>query len=65
VLAARNGDKQSVTRRDSLRKRIGSAEAAAIDRDLESWRAKSADRLINDPRAAGEAWKSRAGGAAG
>lgn len=58
-LAARNGDQQAAKRRDVVRKRLTAAEVSAIDGSLADWQARPQERLQNDVRAAGEAWKFR------
>jgi localization factor PodJL len=57
ALAAQAGDQEAARRRDMLRPRLAAAELQAADREVQSWRATPVDTLINDPRAAGEAWK--------
>lgn len=60
ALAARQGDTEAVRRRDELEKSMQPADLAAGRRAIDTWRPKEANRLANDPLAAGEAWKSRA-----
>lgn len=59
-LAAARGDKQAATRRNALRSKLGPAELASAERKLRSWRQTPVELLVNDPRAAGQAWASRA-----
>lgn len=60
-LSARAGDAQAAKRKALVRTKIDAGDAAKIDEEVEAWRARSSSRLINDARAAGEAWKVRAG----
>ena len=60
ALAAKQGDAEAIRRRDDLDKTMQPDELAASRRSIDSWRPKEANRLANDPLAAGEAWKSRA-----
>ncbi len=59
-LAARSGDEEASRRRESLRQKLLPQEIAQIEAELANWRPKSADQAVNDPRLAGESWKSRA-----
>ena len=59
-LAARAGDAEASKRRDAVRAKLTPAEQRDADAQIEAWRGKVADNSINDPRVAGEAWKSRA-----
>lgn len=59
TLAARSGDDEAARRREALRQKLQPQEAAAIEAEAASWRPKSADQSTNDPRMAGEIWKSR------
>ena len=58
-LAARTGDKEAARRRDAVRMKLEEAEVAAADAAVNAWRAQAVDSQVNEPRAAGEAWKSR------
>jgi len=63
-LAALSGDKESARRRDLIKGKLGPAEVAEGEKLVREFKAKPTDKLANDPRAAGEAWKSRAAEAA-
>ena len=58
-LAARGGDKDAGRRRDQVRMKIDESEIAALEQAVEAWRASPVDSTVNDPRVAGETWKSR------
>lgn len=60
ALAARTGDKEAVRRRNLVKERLGAVALAEADLEIEAWAAMPADRLANDARAAGQAWKRRA-----
>ena len=60
-LSARAGDAQALKRKALVRTKIDAGDATKIDEEVEAWRARPSSRLINDARAAGEAWKVRAG----
>lgn len=59
ALAARGGDAQAVKKLQQARARLAPDEAQRIDDNLATWRVRFADRLANDPVAAGEDWKTR------
>lgn len=59
-LAAKAGDDEASRRRDSLKSKLMPQEVQEIEAELASWRAKTIDNAVNDPRVAGEAWKQRA-----
>lgn len=59
-LAARAGDDEASRRRESLRQKMQPQEVAEVEAEIAKWRPKSSDQALNDPRVAGEAWKSRA-----
>jgi localization factor PodJL len=59
AISARSGDTETARRRDYIKSVIGANAVAAADAKIASWRAEPADPLVNDARAAGEAWKSR------
>ncbi|MBU2583669.1 MAG: sel1 repeat family protein [Alphaproteobacteria bacterium] len=61
-LAAAKGDTQAKTRRDAVRAMLSPGELETVERQVEGFRAKMADRLVNDARVAGEDWKKRADG---
>ena len=60
ALAARQGDGEAQRRVDELGRTMQPAELQAAKAVVANWRPKTANRLANDPLAAGEAWKSRA-----
>jgi localization factor PodJL len=57
ALAARDGDKDALRRRDILRGKLTAEEIGAAEQLVANWKPVPADRMINDPRVAGEAWK--------
>lgn len=59
TLAARSGDKEAVRRRDLLKSKMDAQSLAAADRAAKSWQPQVPDKMANDARAAGEAWKTR------
>jgi localization factor PodJL len=59
-LAARGGDREAVRRRDALKARLSPDELQDAVAAVAAWRAKPVDLVINDVRAASDAWKSRA-----
>lgn len=61
-LAAGNGDTQAKTRRDAVRAMLSNSGLEAAERQVQGFRPKTADRLVNDARVAGEDWKKRADG---
>ena len=60
ALAARGGDKEAARRRDLLMAKLEPEQLKAGEDAIASWRARPADRMANDARAAGDAWKQRA-----
>ena len=64
ALAARSGDKEALRRRELVKERLSPATTKAVEADVAAWRAVASDQLVNDARAAGEAWKGRAAGSA-
>ena len=58
ALAARNGDKDAVRRRDILRGKLTAEEIVAAEQMIAGWKPVPSDRTINDARTAGEAWKN-------
>ena len=58
ALAARNGDKDAVRRRDILRGKLTAEEIVAAEQMIAAWKPVPSDRTINDARTAGEAWKN-------
>ncbi len=59
TLAARSGDDEAARRRETLRAKLQPQETAEVDAELQKWRPRSADQAVNDPRMAGEGWKTR------
>ncbi len=60
ALAARNGDKEAIRRRDLIKAKLEPEQRAATEAAVAAWRQRVVDRVANDPRAAGEAWKRAA-----
>lgn len=60
-LAARSGDKEATRRRDLLTAKLDEQQVAAGNAAVAAWRPRPVDRMANDPRAAGDAWKRTAG----
>lgn len=58
-IAARAGDEEAARRRETLRKQLLPKEVVEVETEVASWRPKAADQNLNDPRLAGEAWKTR------
>lgn len=63
-IAAAAGDADSVKRRDVIKAKLSKEQLRAVDAEIATWRPLAADPTGNDPRAAGELWKRRAGGQA-
>ena len=59
TVAARSGDKEAVRRRDLMKSKMDTAGLAAADHLAKTWQAMVPEKLANDPRFAGEAWKAR------
>lgn len=57
-LAAKSGDKEAIRRRDILQGKLTAEQLAKADSLIGTWKAQPADQKVNDPRKAGEAWKS-------
>lgn len=57
-LAARGGDKEAVRRRDILKGKLTAEELSAAEKMVSTFKAKPWDKMANDARAAGEAWKN-------
>jgi len=60
-LAASGGDTDAVRRRDILRGKLTVAEMSEAEVLIATWRPTPPDPVVNDARAAGEAWKKSAG----
>lgn len=61
VLAANAGDREAIRRRDGLRGKLDAIAVKEAEDAVADWRPKPADRMANDARVAGEAWKRRTG----
>lgn len=61
ILAANSGDREAVRRRDAIKAKLDAIAVKEAEDAVAEWRAKASDRMANDPRAAGEAWKRRTG----
>jgi localization factor PodJL len=59
ILASKAGDKESIRRRDALKKQMEPADYAAAEQQAKVWQAQPQDKLANDARFAGELWKAR------
>jgi localization factor PodJL len=58
VLAAKGGDKEAIRRRDILQGKLTAEQLTRAEAQISSWHVMPADQQVNDPRKAGEAWKS-------
>ncbi len=56
-LAARSGDKEAVRRRDILKGKLPAADLSAAEGLVAAYKAAMIDKMANDARTAGEAWK--------
>jgi len=61
ALAARGGDKEAVRRRDRVKLMLDATQLKAAEALVRSWKQVATEPLVNDARAAGEAWKQREG----
>ena len=59
ALAARNGDKEAIKRREAVKSQLTADALAAAETEVRAYRGKSQLPLINDARVAGELWKKR------
>lgn len=59
ILATKSGDKEALRRRDLIKKQMPAADYAAAEKLAATWQATVPDKLANDARFAGEAWKAR------
>jgi localization factor PodJL len=57
-LAAKSGDKEAIRRRDILQGKLTAEQLTKAEGLIASWKAKTTDQAVNDPRKAGEAWKT-------
>lgn len=60
TLAANSGDREAARRRDMLKARMDAITVKEGEDAATEWRSRPVDRMANDPRVAGEAWKQRA-----
>jgi localization factor PodJL len=58
VLAAKDGDKEAIRRRDILQGKMTAEQLTQAEAQISAWKVKQVDQQVNDPRKAGEAWKS-------
>jgi len=58
-IAARSGDKEAMRRRDLMKSKMDAKDLAAAEHLVKSWQPIVPEKMANDPRAAGEAWKTR------
>ena len=56
-LAARSGDKEAIRRRDILKGKLPADDLVAAEGLVTTYKAASIDKMANDARTAGEAWK--------
>ena len=56
-LAARSGDKEAIRRRDILKGKLQAADLSAAEAMVSNYKAAATDKMANDARTAGEAWK--------
>ncbi len=59
ILATKSGDKEALRRRDLIKKQMQPADYAAAEKLATAWQTTVPDKLANDARFAGEAWKAR------
>ncbi len=59
ALAARGGDKEAMRRRDRVKWMLNANELKAAEELVQSWQPQPTEPLVNNVRAAGEAWKQR------
>ena len=59
TIAARSGDKEATRRRDLMKSKMDASGLAAADHLVKTWQPLVPEKMANDPRAAGEAWKTR------
>ena len=59
ILAGQGGDKEAIRRRDAMKTKMDKADLARAEHLAKTWQAQVQDKLANDPKFAGEAWKSR------
>lgn len=59
TIAARSGDKEATRRRDLMKSKMDATALAAAEHLVKTWQQLVPEKMANDPRAAGEAWKTR------
>jgi TPR repeat protein len=59
ALAARNGDKEAIKRREAVKSQLTADALAAAETEVRAFRGKSQLPVVNDARVAGELWKKR------
>jgi len=62
ALAAGSGDSEATKRRDAIKASLSARDLLDASRKVTKWRNKPVDKVVNDARAAGEAWKARDNG---
>ena len=60
ALAGRAGDQEAVRRREAIKAKLTPIDVRDLDAEIDAWRPRASDEALNDPRIAGEMWKSRA-----
>jgi len=60
ALAARAGDKEAASQRTAVAGQLAKTDRTALDREIESWRPDSFDKLANDASAAAQQWQASA-----
>ena len=60
ALAALGGDREAAKRRDAVRGKLDREDIKAADAAIQGFRPRSVDTQVNDPHAAGDAWRNRA-----
>ena len=59
ILAAQGGDKEAIRRRDLMKTKLDKNDLGAAEHLAKTWQPQVQDKLANDAKFAGEAWKSR------
>jgi len=62
MLAAKSGDKDAATRRDTLKAKLNADQLATAEADAEAWHGRPITGMANDARLAGQAWKDASRG---
>ena len=60
ALASKSGDKDAAARLAAIKAKLNPDEFISAQKALLSFRAKPVNKLVNDPRYAGQVWKNRA-----